>query len=50
MDDGKHLQRDLQDIGLLEHGSFCECIWCVERDITIESEDFTRLSKQQTSQ
>jgi hypothetical protein len=29
----KQLERDTQNIdGLNEHGSYCECIWCIERD------------------
>jgi hypothetical protein len=29
----KQLEQDTQNInGLNEHGSFCECIWCIERD------------------
>jgi hypothetical protein len=29
----KQLERDTQNIsGLNEHGSYCECIWCLERD------------------
>ena len=33
MTDLKQLERDTQNInGLNEHGSYCECIWCIERD------------------
>jgi hypothetical protein len=29
----KQLERDTQNInGLSEHGSYCECIWCLEGD------------------
>ena len=33
MTDLKQLKRDTQNMnGLHEHGSYCECIWCLERD------------------
>ena len=33
MTDLKQLKRDTQNLnGLHEHGSYCECIWCLERD------------------
>ena len=33
MTDLKHLERDTQNIhGLNEHGSYCECMWCLEGD------------------
>ncbi len=33
MTDIKQLEQGTQNIeGLNEHGPFCECIWCIERD------------------
>ncbi len=33
MTDLKQLKPDTQNMnGLHEHGSYCECIWCLERD------------------
>jgi len=33
MTDLKQLERDTQNVnGLNEHSSYCECIWCLEKD------------------
>ncbi len=49
MTDLKQLERDTQNIsGLNEHGSYCECIWCLERDTQLaETSD---LAKQEIEQ
>ena len=49
MTDLKHLERDIQNIhGLNEHGSYCECIWCDERNTQlVKSSD---LAKQEIEQ
>ena len=45
----KQLERDTQNVnGLNEHSSYCECIWCVERNTQlVKSSD---LAKQEIEQ
>ncbi len=49
MTDLKQLERDTQNLhGLNEHGSYCECIWCLEGDTQlVETSD---LAKQEIEQ
>ena len=44
MTDLKQLERNTQNIqGLHEHGSYCECIWCLERDTQlVEASDLAK--------
>jgi hypothetical protein len=44
MTDLKQLERDTQNIhGLNGHSSYCECIWCLERDTQlVKSSDLGR--------
>lgn len=49
MTDLRHLERDTQNIsGLNEHGSYCECIWCVERNTQLVTS--SDLAKQEVEQ
>ncbi len=49
MTDLKQLERDTQNVNSLnEHSSYCECIWCLERDTQLaETSD---LAKQKIEQ
>ena len=44
MTDLKQLERDTQNVnGLNEHGSFCECVWCLEGDTqVVETSDLAK--------
>jgi hypothetical protein len=44
MTDLRQLERDTQNIiGLNEHGSYCECIWCLEKETQlVETSDLTK--------
>lgn len=45
----KQLERDTQNInGLNEHGSYCECIWCLEGDTRlVETSDLAQREAEQ---
>ena len=49
MTDLKQLERDTQNInGLNEHGSYCECIWCLEGDTQpVETSDLAKREVEQ---
>ena len=45
----KQLERDTQSVnGLNEHSSYCECIWCLERDTqAVETSDLAKRELEQ---
>jgi hypothetical protein len=49
MTDLKQLERDTQNINdLNEHGSYCECIWCLEGDTQpVETSDLAKREVEQ---
>ena len=49
MTDLKQLERDTQNVnGLNEHGSYCECIWCLEGETqVVETSDLPRRELEQ---
>jgi len=49
MTDLKQLERDTQNVnGLNEHGSYCECIWCLEGDTqVVETSDLAKRELEQ---